>query len=115
MSEQHAGGQAGGGSGSGSGGGGGARSGGGGGGGRGRRDDKGGRRGMFRRRRVCKFCVEKIDHISYKDVRMLAGFVPERGKIQPRRLSGTCATHQRKLQLAIKRARQLALIPYVTD
>jgi small subunit ribosomal protein S18 len=85
------------------------------GGGRGRRDDKGGRRGMFRRRRVCKFCVEKIDAISYKDVKLLSGFVPERGKIQPRRLSGTCATHQRKLQVAIKRARQLALIPYVTD
>lgn len=94
--------------------GGGQRSGGGGG-GRGRREDKGGRRGMFRRRRVCKFCVEKIDVINYKDVRLLSGFIPERGKIQPRRLSGTCATHQRKLQLAIKRARQLALIPYVTD
>lgn len=111
----YGGGSSSGGSGYGGGGGGGQRSGGGAG-GRGRgRDDKGGRRGMFRRRRVCKFCVEKIDSISYKDVRMLAAFVPERGKIQPRRLSGTCATHQRKLQLAIKRARQLALIPYVTD
>ena len=97
--------------------GGGSSSGGGGsrGGGRGRRDDKGGRRGMFRRRRVCKFCVEKIDVISYKDVKLLSGFVPERGKIQPRRLSGTCAAHQRKLQTAISRARQLALIPYITD
>jgi|OpeIllAssembly_1097287.scaffolds.fasta_scaffold1084270_2 small subunit ribosomal protein S18 len=87
------------------------------GGGRGgaRRDDKGARRGMFRRRRVCKFCVEKIDVISYKDVKLLAGFIPERGKIQPRRLSGTCAAHQRKLQTAISRARQLALIPYITD
>lgn len=83
------------------------------GGGRGR--EKGGRRGGFRRRRVCKFCVEHIDHISYKDVRMLQGFIPERGKIQPRRISGTCALHQRKLQTAIKRARQLALIPYLTD
>ena len=83
----------------------------------GRKDDKGaaGRRGMFRRRRVCKFCVEHVDHISYKDVRLLSQFIPERGKIQPRRLSGTCATHQRKLQTAIKRARQLALIPYVTE
>jgi small subunit ribosomal protein S18 len=80
-----------------------------------KREEKGGRRGMFRRRRVCKFCVEHIDHINYKDVKLLAGFVPERGKIQPRRISGTCATHQRKLQVAIKRARQLALIPYVTD
>ena len=71
--------------------------------------------GFFRRRRVCKFCAEKIDYINYKDVRLLAPFIPERGKIQPRRISGTCAAHQRKLQTAIKRARQLALIPYVTD
>ena len=71
--------------------------------------------GFFRRRRVCKFCAEKIDYINYKDVRILAPFLPERGKIQPRRISGTCAKHQRKLQTAIKRARQLALIPYVTD
>ena len=71
--------------------------------------------GFFRRRRVCKFCAEKIDYINYQDVRLLAPFLPERGKIQPRRISGTCALHQRKLQTAIKRARQLALIPYVTD
>jgi small subunit ribosomal protein S18 len=79
--------------------------------------DKAGRRGggFFRRRRVCKFCVEKIDYVSYKDVKVLTPFIPERGKIQPRRISGTCAKHQRALQTAIKRARQLALIPYVTD
>ncbi|MBM3752003.1 MAG: 30S ribosomal protein S18 [Acidimicrobiia bacterium] len=81
--------------------------------------DKAGRRGggggFFRRRRVCKFCVEKIDIVSYKDVKLLTPFIPERGKIQPRRISGTCAKHQRALQTAIKRARQLALIPYVTD
>ena len=77
--------------------------------------DKAGRRPFFRRRRMCKFCVEKIDYISYKDVKLLAPFIPERGKIQPRRISGTCAAHHRKLQTAIKRARQLALIPYVTD
>jgi small subunit ribosomal protein S18 len=81
--------------------------------------EKGGRRGggggFFRRRRVCKFCVEKTDYISYKDVKVLTPFIPERGKIQPRRISGTCAKHQRALQTAIKRARQLALIPYVTD
>ena len=77
--------------------------------------DKGGRRTFFRRRRVCKFCVEKIDYIGYKDVKLLAPFIPESGKIQPRRISGVCATHQRALQTAIKRARQLALIPYVTD
>jgi small subunit ribosomal protein S18 len=73
------------------------------------------RGGFFRRRRVCKFCSEKVDYINYKDVRLLAPFLPERGKIQPRRISGTCAMHQRKLQTAIKRARQLALVPYVTD
>jgi small subunit ribosomal protein S18 len=71
--------------------------------------------GFFRRRRVCKFCAEKIDYINYKDVRLLSPFIPERGKIQPRRISGTCAKHQRALQTAIARARQLALIPYVTD
>jgi len=81
------------------------------------KDDKGGRRGggFFRRRRVCKFCVDKIDYISYKDMKLLTPFIPERGKIQPRRISGTCAKHQRALQTAIKRARTLALIPYVTD
>ena len=73
------------------------------------------KRGMFRRKRVCRFCVDKVDYIDYKDVRMLIASIPERGKIQPRRLSGTCAKHQRKLQTAIKRARQIALIPYATD
>jgi small subunit ribosomal protein S18 len=77
--------------------------------------EKGAKRTFFRRRRLCKFCVEKIDYISYKDVKLLAPFIPERGKIQPRRISGTCAKHQRALQTAIARARQLALIPYVTD
>jgi small subunit ribosomal protein S18 len=89
------------------------------GGGRGgnKKDDKekGGRRTFFRRKRVCKFCVEKIDYISYKDVKVLSPFIPERGKIQPRRISGVCASHQRTLQTAIKRARQIALVPYVTD
>src|ERR671935_609584 len=97
-----------------------ARSGGGGR-GRGRGDKKGGdkaqgqRRTLFRRRKVCKFCADKIDDINYKDVKLISPFVPERGKILPRRISGTCAMHQRKLQTAIKRARQIALIPYVTD
>ena len=91
-------------------------------GGRGRSSDKkdkekqqGQRRPMFRRRKVCKFCADKIDDINYKDVKLIGPFVPERGKILPRRISGTCAMHQRKLQTAIKRARQIALIPYVTD
>ena len=82
-------------------------------GGRGRGDKKTGdkqqgqRRPMFRRRKVCKFCADKIDDINYKDVKLLGAFVPERGKILPRRISGTCAMHQRKLQTAIKRARQI--------
>jgi small subunit ribosomal protein S18 len=101
---------------------GGRKSFGGGGGGRGRggqnqQQGKDGqqRRPMFRRRKVCKFCADKIDDINYKDVKLLAAFVPERGKILPRRISGTCAMHQRKLQTAIKRARQVSLIPYVTE
>jgi len=74
-----------------------------------------GKRQYFRRKKVDRICLEKIDYIDYKDVRMLTPFVPERGKILPRRISGVCAAHQRKLQTAIKRARQLALVPYVTD
>jgi small subunit ribosomal protein S18 len=77
--------------------------------------EMGQRRSLFRRRKVCKFCADKIDYIDYKDVRMLTPFVPERGKILPRRISGVCAEHQRKLQTAIKRARQLALLAYVGD
>ena len=73
------------------------------------------RRPMFRRRKVCKFCADKIDDINYKDVRLLMPFVPERAKILPRRISGTCALHQRKLRVAIMRARQLALIPYTSE
>lgn len=90
-------------------------------GGRGRGGDRAGsggggqRRSLFRRRKVCKFCTDKIDVIDYKDVKLIGAFVPERGKILPRRISGTCAKHQRLLQTAIKRARQIALVPYVTD
>lgn len=73
------------------------------------------RRPMFRRRKVCKFCADKIDDINYKDMKLLMPFVPERAKILPRRISGTCAMHQRKLRTAIMRARQLALIPYTAD
>ena len=61
--------------------------------------EKGQRRTLFRRRKVCKFCADKIDDINYKDVKLLGPFVPERGKILPRRISGTCAMHQRKLQI----------------
>jgi small subunit ribosomal protein S18 len=90
-------------------------------GGRGRGDDKKGdgkqgqRRGLFRRRKVCKFCADKMDDINYKDVKLLSGFVPERGKVLPRRISGTCAKHQRGLRIAIGRARPLALLPYASD
>jgi small subunit ribosomal protein S18 len=82
-----------------------------------KRDKKaGGRKKFFvRRRKACKFCVEKIDHIDWKDVKTLQGFIPERGKILPRRISGVCSLHQRKLQGAIKRARIIALLPYATD
>jgi len=73
------------------------------------------RRGLFRRRKVCKFCADKIDDINYKDVKLLSGFVPERGKVLPRRISGTCARHQRALRIAILRARQIALLPYASD
>jgi small subunit ribosomal protein S18 len=73
------------------------------------------RRPMFRRRKVCKFCSDKIDDINYKDAKLLMPFVPERAKILPRRISGTCAMHQRKLRTAIMRARQLALIPYTAE
>lgn len=75
----------------------------------------GGRRGGGRRRKVCRYCVDKVDYIDYKDVRLLMMALAERGKIQPRRISGTCAKCQRKLTTAIKRARQLALVPYVLD
>ncbi|GBC77234.1 30S ribosomal protein S18 [bacterium HR08] len=68
-----------------------------------------------RRRRECRFCREKIDLIDYKDVETLKAFTPERGKIMPRRLSGVCAPHQRMLTRAVKRARNMALLPYVTD
>jgi len=85
--------------------GGGARRGGGGG---------GGKRFYFRRRKVCKFCAEKIDYIDWKDERLLAAFVPERAKILPRRISGTCAPHQRKLKTAIQRARNIALLPFAS-
>ena len=73
------------------------------------------RRPMFRRRKVCKFCADKIDDINYKDTKLLMPFVPERARILPRRISGTCAMHQRKLRTAIMRARQLALIPYTSE
>jgi small subunit ribosomal protein S18 len=72
---------------------------------------EGGRK-YFRRKKVCKFCVEKIENINYKDVRLLAQFVAESGKIVPRRLTGVCTPHQRRLSSAIKIARNIALLPF---
>jgi len=69
----------------------------------------------FRRKKVCRFCVEKIDDINYKDVKLLSSFISERGKIVPRRISGVCAPHQRRLSEAIKQARNIALIPFAAS
>ena len=68
-----------------------------------------------RRQKVCIFCADKVDFIDYKDSGKLRKFISERGKILPRRISGTCAKHQRELNTAIKRARNMALLPFVTD
>ena len=68
-----------------------------------------------KRRKVCQFCVDKATFVDYKDVAKLKKFTSERGKILPRRMTGTCARHQRELTVAIKRARQVALLPYVQD
>ena len=68
-----------------------------------------------RRKKVCIFCADKVDFIDYKDSAKLRKFISERGKILPRRISGTCSKHQRDLNTAIKRAREVALLPYVTD
>ncbi len=91
------------------------RSGGGGGGGRG--DERGGSGGAFRRRgpgrrKVCRFCADKESVIDYKDTRTLASFITDRGKIVPSRISGNCSRYQRRLRVAIKRARTVALVPY---
>jgi small subunit ribosomal protein S18 len=76
----------------------------------------GGGRGRFGgRRKVCAFCVDKIEYIDYKDPLKLRRFISDRGKIEPRRKTGTCARHQRRLTIAVKRARHLALLPYTSD
>ena len=72
-------------------------------------------RGRKGHRKVCQFWVDKIDYIDYKDVARLRRYMSERAKILPRRVTGTCARHQRDLTTAIKRARQVALVPFVTD
>ena len=72
-------------------------------------------RGRKARKKVCGFCVDKVENIDYKDIARLRRYMSERGKILPRRVSGTCASHQRELTVAIKRARHLALLPYTAD
>ncbi len=79
------------------------------------KDSKSPRGGNRKRRKVCAFCAEKSQYIDYKDTAKLRRFLSERSKILPRRATGTCAMHQRELTEAIKRARQIALLPYVTD
>lgn len=73
------------------------------------------RHGGMRRRKVCQFCVDKTEAIDYKNAEKLKKFVTERGKILPKRVTGTCAKHQREVTTAIKRARVMALLPYVAD
>ena len=79
------------------------------------RTDRNGRPQRRGRKKVCSFCVDRVDHIDYKDVIKLRKYISERSKIIPRRVTGTCAEHQRELTIAIKRARHLALLPYVSD
>ncbi len=68
-----------------------------------------------KRRKVCNFCTDKIEHIDYKDIKRLGDCISERAKILPRRITGTCAKHQRQLTIAIKRARHVAMLPYISD
>ena len=72
-------------------------------------------RGRKARKKVCGLCVDKVENIDYKDIARLRRYMSERGKILPRRVTGTCARHQRELTVAIKRARHLALLPYTAD
>lgn len=74
-----------------------------------------GKRQYFRKKKVCRFCMERCDYIDYKNVGMLQPFVQDRGKIMPRRTTGTCSKHQRWLGVAIKRARNIALLPFATE
>jgi len=75
----------------------------------------GAKKQYFRRKKMCRFCVEKIDDIDYKDVRLLSAFISERGKITPRRVTGVCTPHQRRLSEAIKQARNIALLPFASE
>jgi small subunit ribosomal protein S18 len=73
-----------------------------------------GKKQYFRRKKVCRFCVDKVDDINYKDTKLLMSFVSERGKITPRRISGVCTPHQKRLSEAIKQARNIALVPFAS-
>ncbi len=79
------------------------------------REERGGGRGRFQRRRICAFCADKIENIDYKDINLLRRYVSDQGQIESRRRTGTCARHQRRLTTAIKRARLLALLPYTAE
>jgi small subunit ribosomal protein S18 len=74
-----------------------------------------GKKQYFRRKKVCRFCVDKVDDINYKDVKLLQSFISERGKITPRRISGVCTPHQKRLTEAIKQARNIALVPFAAQ
>ena len=76
---------------------------------------KRGKRSFIRKKKVCRFCVDKVDYIDYKKAEVLVQFVQERGKILPRRITGTCSRHQRWLTVAIKRAQNIALLPFATE
>ncbi len=85
---------------------------------RGGRPDRGGGgggRGRYQRRRFCQFCVDKVDHIDYRDVNLLKRFIADTAQMDSRRRTGTCARHQRRLTIAIKRARFMALLPYTAE
>jgi small subunit ribosomal protein S18 len=73
-----------------------------------------GKKQYFRRKKVCRFCVDKVDDINYKDSKLLFSFISERGKITPRRISGVCTPHQKRLSEAIKQARNIALVPFAS-
>jgi small subunit ribosomal protein S18 len=73
-----------------------------------------GKKQYFRRKKVCRFCVDKVDDINYKDSKLLSSFISERGKITPRRISGVCTPHQKRLSEAIKQARNIALLPFAS-
>jgi len=73
-----------------------------------------GKKQYFRRKKVCRFCVDKVDDINYKDSKQLGSFISERGKITPRRISGVCTPHQKRLSEAIKQARNIALLPFAS-